>query len=308
MKKTGKNISKRLKDLNKPLKQDSKFPKKAFENNTNSRPAKEFKIDIVEGPDVELDALAEFISLSEYTSSGNFTHWAPIFNSDIYIQMKEHKDDASWGLSDNHNESTVDRLKTPLQQFGKSPVHDGLGDDTNNFVLCSERRSNEIINEEQRENLKNKLCSQMLLLTKRKQDEAKNSISNVFGREPEQTSWTKKSVKIDDDLKAISDAPMSSKSLNIIRTKPWLKYMKACKSQEWTLSTFAIDSDSNNSPKSLKPIFCIVRERKVNTKSKKCKTNSLASKNTSKWSESEARTKNTIMTQSGYNEAVLLVQ
>lgn len=254
-----------------------------------------------------MDALAKYITLSECIPSGNFTQWAPIFEHDIYIQMKDNKDDGSWGLSDIHNESTVDRLRTPVQQLIKSPSLDVLGEDINNFVLNSER-SNEIISKNEEKNLKSDIWAQVLLLTKRKQDDIKKSKCNVFGREALQTSWANMPEKIENDIKSNSDGPVSSKSLNIIRTKTSLKYMKASKSQECALSTFAIDSDSNNSPKSLKPIFYIVRERKSNTKSKKCKSNSLASISTSKWSESDVLRKYTIMKRDGYKEAVLSIQ
>ena len=125
--------SKQEEKFKKPIKQDSKISKKIFKNNNKPKAIEEIKINIVNGPDIELDALAQCISSNECSTLNNISQHASITWPDISIQMKENKDDLSWGQSDNQNESTFDRLRTPVQLLMKSPSHNGLGEDINYY-------------------------------------------------------------------------------------------------------------------------------------------------------------------------------
>lgn len=151
--------------------------KKVHKNTKNARTVSKpqfneiVKLDIVRGPDKELDNLEKILKQSIWRESQLYSVGI-INNEGLWEAKNNYKDDInSWNQSEDLNESTFDRLRTPTQKPYTIASIMGLGDDSNGFDNFSNKGwTNEELCLEDQQNLKDNYCSQLLKLTRHKQN------------------------------------------------------------------------------------------------------------------------------------------
>jgi hypothetical protein len=166
----------RERNIRRPKKLKVSFLFKVLKNNKNSEIIEvtqlneEVKLKIVNGPDHELDHL-EIILKQSILRERQLYFIGIINNEGLSLAKNNYKDDLnSWNLSEDPNESTFDRLRTPTPKPYNIASNIGLGDELSRFENFSNKEwINEKLVLEEQQNLKDNYCSLLLKLTRQKQ-------------------------------------------------------------------------------------------------------------------------------------------
>lgn len=287
---------------------DFKNSKKDFELNSASRSEVPLKISIVTGTDPELDILARSLRRSVCAHVEEYSKWT-LDESDISLVMKCNKDELiSWSQSEDQNESTFDRLRTPTQINFRGSSVNGLHEELNGFenfrisnlldkssLTRSEHEITQEVAVQQPRCLKKNFWEQILLLTKQKQADLHCDRDNSEPCEAVKPSpWP-----------LPSEFSKPSCNPNIIKLP--LKTIRNYKSFDTSESSTENEVGSNNSPVAIKPIFKITRKRKSTKGLINKFSGSCGSTEGSHWSSTETRGIKASGQACKDNEAVLLV-
>jgi hypothetical protein len=144
---------------------------KNSENIEKTQLNEEVKLNIVNGPDHELDDL-EIILKQSILRERQLYSIGIINNEGLCEAKNNYKDDLnSWNLSEDPNESTFDRLRTPTPKPYNIASIIGLGDELSRFENFSNKEwINEKLVLEDQQSLKDDYCSLLLKLTRQKQN------------------------------------------------------------------------------------------------------------------------------------------
>lgn len=287
---------------------DFKNPKKDFELTTASRFQVPLKISVVTGTDPELDILARSLRRSVGDHVEEYSKWT-LDESDISIAMKCNKDELiSWSQSEDQNESTIDRLRTPTQINYRGSSIGGLHVEINGFenfrisnlldkssLTLSEHEITQEIAEHHPRLLKENFWEQILLMTKQKQADSNCKMDNSKPCEAAKPSTSPLS------------ADLSEPSCNSNIIKLPLKTLRNYKSFDTSESSTENEVGSNISPVAIKPIFKITRKRKSAKDLFNRISGSCGSTEGSHWGSTETRGAKASSQPCKDNEAVLLV-
>lgn len=238
----------------------SKPTKAEEESSLMPEPDLPLKISIAKGSDPELEFLAKSLRKSAKGWGYDSVPYE-LEASDIHHIMKLNKDELySWSQSEDQNESTLDRLRTPTQNICRTSSICPTQEEFNGFenfrissiydktsLDASEQGEEEQQHKAKDKCLKESFWERLIRLTRMKQ------------------------ARLNSVCEAIQTSPTVSHPANIgpqleLESKPKprpsilkLKSMRNYKSLEVNTLSLLNDDDSNNFPK---PVFVITRKRK----------------------------------------------
>jgi len=313
------------------LKNQDKAEKKILNLENVSEPNEPLQINLVTDFDPELDILAEQMKAWLWLSSNE--GWAPFHcASDFHQAYKDDKEDTeSWLHSDNHSDSTLDRLRTPVQthknpnsftMLGYDNIFDSLRisnmlDDelfnhnkpcykVENFITISEPIISSSNDKSSKSSLNDTFLESILKYTKQVQNASKDVKQNIKEGEPVQAISKSDSEELKCNnqvwnfLDPINQA-QKPKSTNIS-----LSLTKNHKSKDYSIPQLCYVDDSNNSPRVPKPIFFITRT-KDNSNSKFSRLDLTTDVSTSRTESQEYDRKTSVIQPGDTNVAVLLL-
>lgn len=170
----------------KSSKEDLKNSKVASENFWEPELDIPTKFSVVQGSDPELDILAKYLNNTVVNNRGEFSIDS-LVGGEIHASTKYNKDDIiSWSQSEDQNESTFDKLRTPTQNIWGTTSHGGIHEEITGFenfrisslydkasITPSERDLQERQPNQQSNCLKEDFWNKILKMTRQKQESLK---------------------------------------------------------------------------------------------------------------------------------------
>ena len=241
--------------------QDSNNWIKTSKHNCDLKNKEGIKICIIVGPDNELDELAKSL-INSRSSSQNALVDNPVISQNNSEHAKDLKDDISITQSENQNESTFDKIKTPIQSLLKSPSLYPNWDDISSFIFKWEQElTGNKMNEAKY--LTNDICSLILSMTKRKQEEIRKTHNHLFRHKSESNLLEKVSNNSWNDAKCYDQCSPLKKNSSYKRSKTLHRSINLCNSESINMLQTVNNSKLINWIWLQKKIFCITREKKI---------------------------------------------
>lgn len=278
-------------------------------HSTSSKNKWDIKITLVQGSDPDLDEMSKHLFNSSHDTLSPNEICSEGEQSNIDSNSKDLKDDVSCIQSEYLNDSTFDRLKTPLQSVFKSPLLEPGCEDLPNFFFNWDQEYIRFKASDS-EYLKNDIWSRVLLLTKNKQLEVRKEQSHLFRQKSEPNLNLEWPLASAIELKPSDPEQIVLTGSKCNRTKLSGKSISLCKpAVEVNMIQFMDKWTSKSTFRKHKPIFSITRVRKGGAKRRKqCRFNSFATSTGSKHCSLDVGCTTELKSQNEQNEAVLLIQ
>lgn len=285
----------------KSTKEDLKNSKFLSENFWEPELVLATKFNVVQGSDPELDILAKYLNNNVVNNREKFSIDS-LVGGEINASTKYNKDDIiSWSQSEDQNESTFDRLRTPTQNICRNPSLGRIHEEITGFenfrisslydkasVIPGEQDLHETWLNHQTNCLKEDFWNKILRMTKQRQESLKTVSRSLQTSIPAQDL----TVKI----------PAPKPKCTLLTKRLSMKALRNHKSEEINIAPILPSLSSR-----IKPVFAIERVGKGHRK-----TNSKLS-GMSEWTEAslcrsvEAKNKNPWDQPKQCNEAVILI-
>lgn len=274
---------------------------------TDKEPEVPIKFSLVEGTDPEMDILAKFFQENMWKSNDEY-NIVGLTPSDLHESDKYNKDDnISWSQSEDQNESTFDKLRTPTQNISKTSLTRGLHDDIigfENIRISSlydkvSRTPGELDLTQNSESnlsrtLKDDFWNRLMRLTKQKQARLKSIYCS-----------NQVTDHIDNDGLKVPAPRIKHKSKLVaykLPVKPCFDYNSEVRPTE------TINEDALNiSPIVSEPIFKIYRKRRAHYRSLAKLHGSSSSTEYSNWGEGDDKASKATIQSKQVEEAVMLI-